>query len=214
MDVSTFRGGSPAPPADPGTPPPHPDDPGPPLPHPDDPDLWFAELYRRHRSMVFSAALRLTGSHADADDLASETFLRAFRAAAAYGAPRRADLRPRPWLAAILLNAWRNRHRSATRTPPPLLLDSPLDRPDPGEDVEAAAERRETGGELARLLALLPEKQRAAVVLRHVAGLSTAEISTALAAPEGTVKSYISRGLRRLRALTDLEEAPHAGPRT
>jgi RNA polymerase sigma-70 factor (ECF subfamily) len=47
----------------------------------------------------------------------------------------------------------------------------------------------------------LPESQRVAVVLRHVSGLSLAEIAEVLDCPQGTVKSHISRGLTCLRAL-------------
>jgi len=168
----------------------------------DDVDRWFVELYDRHRGPVFSAALRLCGRWADAEDLAAETFVRAYRAAGDYTPSRRARVRPRAWLMTILWNLWRNRARTAARRPPPGPLTEDVDVADPRQDVAGAAEQRETSGELAELLARLPEAQREAVVLRHVADLSIGEVAAILGVPEGTAKSHVSRGLKKLRELT------------
>ncbi|MEV0196594.1 sigma-70 family RNA polymerase sigma factor [Nonomuraea sp. NPDC050691] len=167
----------------------------------DDLDGGFTELYGAHRDVVFSTALRLSGRWADAEDLAAETFLRAYRAVAGYDAERIAELRTRPWLLTILMNIWRNCARAKSRKPPPDLREEPVDTVDPREGVEEAALRRETGDELAELLSLLPEEQRLAVVLRHVADLPVDEVATVLRIPQGTVKSHVSRGLKRLRTL-------------
>lgn len=167
----------------------------------DDLDEGFAELFAAHRALVFTTALRLSGRWADAEDLTAEAFLRAYRALSGYDRDRIAALRPRPWLVTILMNIWRNCARAKSRKPPPDLREQPVETPDPGEGVEDAATRRETGDELQALLALLPDEQRAAVVLRHVVDLPVAEIATALRIPQGTVKSHVSRGLRRLREL-------------
>jgi RNA polymerase sigma factor (sigma-70 family) len=164
-------------------------------------DAGFAVLYEAYRGTVFSAALRLTGRWAEAEDLAAESFLRAYRALCGYGPERIAALRPRAWLLTILMNLWRNTLRSAARHPAPGPLEDAPDPPDPGEGVEAAVARHETGRELAALLGGLGPRQRAAVVLRHVADLPVTEIAAVLGLPEGTVKSHISRGLTRLRAL-------------
>jgi RNA polymerase sigma factor (sigma-70 family) len=164
-------------------------------------DDGFAELYTTYRGLVFSTGLRLTGRWADAEDLTAETFLRAYRALADYDEERIGALQPRPWLVTILMNIWRNCARHRSRKPPPHLLDEPLEDTDRSESVEEAAMRRETGDELAELLGLLSDEQRAAVVLRHVVDLPVGEIATALNLPEGTVKSHISRGLKRLRTL-------------
>jgi RNA polymerase sigma-70 factor (ECF subfamily) len=169
----------------------------------DDLDAGFAELFGVYRGLVFSVALRLSGRWADAEDLTAEAFLRAYRALCDYDQDRIAALQPRAWLMTILMNLWRNGLRTAARRPPPALLDEPPDTVDTGEGVEDTAIRHETGGELAGLLGLLTQDQRAAVVLRHVIDLPVAEIATVLGLPEGTVKSHISRGLRRLRMLTD-----------
>ncbi|MEO3875632.1 RNA polymerase sigma factor [Nonomuraea sp. B12E4] len=167
----------------------------------EDLDEGFAELYGAYRGMVFSTALRLSGRWADAEDLTAEAFLRAYRGLAGYERDRLAELQPRAWLMTILMNVWRNLARTRARKPPPELHDQPVDGIDPGEDVEEAAARRETGDELAVLLGLLPPEQRAAVVLRHVVDLPVSEIAAVLKIPQGTVKSHVSRGLRRLREL-------------
>ncbi|MBO2454714.1 RNA polymerase sigma factor [Actinomadura barringtoniae] len=176
----------------------------------DDLDGGFVVLYDAYRTPVFSTALRLCGRWAEAEDLAAEAFLRAYRALLGYEPGRIAELRPRAWLLTILMNLWRNSRRGAARKPPPGPLEAAPDPADPAEGVEAAAARHETGRELAGLLAQLPEAQRAAVVLRHAADLPIAEIAAVLDVPEGTVKSHISRGLARLRKLHDSKGAPHA----
>ena len=167
----------------------------------DDLDSGFVALFDAYRNVVFSAALRLCGRWADAEDLTAEAFLRAYRALAGYDRARIAALRPRPWLLTILANLWRNSLRSAARRPSPAPLDDAPEPADPGEGAEQRAERAETGRELAALLGELTEEQRLAVVLRHVADLPVSEIAEVLGTPQGTVKSHISRGLARLRRL-------------
>ncbi|MFD0534174.1 RNA polymerase sigma factor [Actinomadura luteofluorescens] len=173
-------------------------------------DEGFAALYEAYRGAVFSTALRLCGRWAEAEDLSAEAFLRAYRALTGYEEARIAGLRPRAWLLTILTNVWRNSLRSAARRPPPGPIEDAPDPPDPGEGVEDAAARHETGRELVGLLARLPHQQRAAVVLRHVTDLPVAEIAAVLDLPEGTVKSHISRGLARLRALRAAPGPPEA----
>lgn len=178
----------------------------------DDLDSGFAELYDAYRTVVFSTALRVSGRRADAEDLTAEAFLRAYRALASYDAARIAGLAPRAWLLTILLNVWRNDRRTSSRRPAATPLDAAPDPADPDESVEHTAVRHEAGRELAALLALLPDDQRIAVVLRHVDDLPVAEVARVLGCPVGTAKSHISRGLRRLRELhatTASSEVPH-----
>jgi RNA polymerase sigma factor (sigma-70 family) len=180
----------------------------------DDLDTGFAELFGAYQGLMFTAALRLCGRWADAEDLTAEAFLRAYRALCGYEAERIAALQPRAWLIKILMNVWRNSRRTDARKPPPTPLDEAPDPVDPREGVEAAAVRHETGGELAELLGRLPADQRTAVVLRHVVDLPIAEIAAALDMPQGTVKSNISRGLRRLRTLAAASAAASASAAT
>lgn len=167
-----------------------------------DRDSAFIGLFDAHQRVVFTTALRMSASWADAEDLTAETFLRAYRALATYDPARIDALQPRAWLLKILLNTWRNARRAAARRPGPAPLHGEARvEADPAAGVERQAERNETASELARLLAKLPERQRIAVVLRHVNDLSPADIAAVLGCPEGTARSHISRGLSRLRAL-------------
>jgi RNA polymerase sigma-70 factor, ECF subfamily len=175
-------------------------------------DRGFAALYDAYRQVLFSTALRVCGRWADAEDLTAEAFLRAYRALRGYQRDRIMALQPRPWLVTILLNTWRNGQRTRARRPIEAPLDEGADAADPAEGAERLAERRETGRELAARLLELPERQRIAVVLRHVSGLPLVEIATILGCPEGTVKSHISRGLSTLRSLRPASEIrPIAG---
>jgi RNA polymerase sigma factor (sigma-70 family) len=166
----------------------------------EDLDAGFAELVRGHQQVVYAVALRVSGRPQDAEDLAAEAFLRAYRALRGYDAGRIAALRPRAWLCTIVLNTWRNAVRDAARRPRQAPLAELADPPAAGPGVAEQAEANEGLRALAALVAELPEAQRVAVVLRHVVGLSTTEVAAAMGCPEGTAKSHISRGLRRLRA--------------
>jgi RNA polymerase sigma factor (sigma-70 family) len=178
----------------------------------EDLDSGFVELFGAYRRLVFSVAVRVSGQWAEAEDLTAEAFLRAYRALRGYPPERILALQPRAWLVTILLNVWRNHVRAAARRPA-VDLASVTEPIDPGADVDAVIDRRDTGLQLARQLAQLPEQQRIAVVLRHVNGLPISEIADVLGCPPGTVKSHISRGLRRLRELSaahpDLYEVSH-----
>ena len=167
----------------------------------EDLDGGFVELFGAYRRLVFSIAVRVCGQSTEAEDLTAEAFLRAYRALRGYPPERILALRPRAWLVTILLNVWRNHVRAAARHPA-VDLASVTEPIDPGADVAAVIERRDTGQQLAGQLARLPEQQRIAVVLRHVNDLPISEIAEVLGCPPGTVKSHISRGLRRLRELS------------
>lgn len=166
----------------------------------EDVDAGFVVMFQTYQRLMFSTALRVSGRWADAEDLTADAFLRAYRALRGYSPERLVTLRPRAWLVTILLNGWRNRQRSAARHPT-APLEAAGEPEDPKADVAAAVADRETGAEMAVLLAELPHAQRVAVVLRHMSELSIAEIAEVLGSPEGTVKSHISRGLARLREL-------------
>jgi RNA polymerase sigma factor (sigma-70 family) len=165
-------------------------------------DDGFAELVRTYQRLVYAVALRTTGHRADAEDLAAESLLRAYRSLAGHDDAWLAALAPRPWLLTIVVNVRRNQVRDAARRP---RTDgaTPPEGPVPGPSVEERAEHREVTEHLAGLLARLPETQRTAVVLRHVTDLPLAEVAEVLGCPVGTAKSHVSRGLARLRALID-----------
>ena len=165
-------------------------------------DGSFEALVVAHQRLVFGLALRVVGDRADAEEVAQDTFVRAYHALAGYDAGRVAAMRLRPWLARIALNLARNRVR---RRPPP---HRPLEDGD-GQPLAVAAPAAAGPAELAErrverdvwvgLLAGLPRGQREAVVLRHVEGLPYAEVAEVLGRPVGTVKTHVHRGVRQLR---------------
>lgn len=174
-------------------------------------DGAFPALVAAHRDRLYTIALRLLGDGRDAEEVAQDALVRAYRAMAGYPPERVAALHLRPWLASITVNLARNRRRRIDDRRPPAqlepMLDAGFDPPVPGRTgPDATAGRRETQRELAAALLRLTPTVRAAVVLRHVDGLTTAETAEALGRPEGTIKAQVHRGLRDLRQI--LEVAP------
>ncbi|GAA1388012.1 RNA polymerase sigma factor [Pseudonocardia kongjuensis] len=179
-------------------------------------DAGFVGLVDTHRDLLFSVARSIVHTPADAEDLAADALLRAYRALCGYPAERIRALRVRPWLLTILRNTARNRARDAGRRPAPpprhdpsdaTVPESPSTEPGPAE----LAERGELQRALGIALGALPEVQRTAVVLRHVQGLPTAEIAQVIGCAEGTAKSHVSRGLTGLRAVLAARPRPLEG---
>jgi RNA polymerase sigma factor (sigma-70 family) len=162
-------------------------------------DAGFAELVCLYQNVIYATVLRACQHPVDAEDLAAEVFLRAYRALRSYDQARIAELQLRPWLVTIALNTWRNTVRDRGRRPAQVPLSQFVERPAQLDVFEAVTDRIDQQRELSRLTAHLPEHQRIAVVLRHVCELSVAEVAQVLGCPEGTAKSHVSRGLSNLR---------------
>src|SRR5881296_3390340 len=82
-------------------------------------DAAFPVLVDAHQDRLYTIALRLLGDRRDAEEVAQDTLVRAFRAMQGYGHDRIATLRLRPWLASIAVNLARNRRRRADDRRPP-----------------------------------------------------------------------------------------------
>jgi len=182
-------------------------------------DAAFPDLVAGHASRLYTIALRLLGDATDAEEVAQDTLVRAHRAMAGYSSTRIAELRLRPWLAAIAVNLARNRRRRISDRHPAesieRMVESGFDLRDDGKaDPPMTALRRESLTELAQLLLGLPPTLRSAIVLRHVDGLSVAETAAALGRPEGTVKAQVARGLDRLRAMLEARQPAFDRPMT
>jgi RNA polymerase sigma factor (sigma-70 family) len=146
----------------------------------------FEHLVRAHRAEIYRTNLRRSRNREDVDDLTQATFLDA------YMALRRGDrpVAPRAWLHAIA------RNRAARRFRRPTLLEVELELDRPAEVDESLP----TLGELKPALARLTEKQRSALLLREVGGLSADEIAAALGLSRGAVETLLFRARRSLRA--------------
>jgi RNA polymerase sigma-70 factor, ECF subfamily len=168
-------------------------------------DAGFERLVLGFQDRIYGLALTLTGSTADAEEVAQDTFVRAHRALRTYGTERIESLKLRAWLHRIAVNVVRNRVRVRRLSTVDLdaagaVADGASSRP------EAVLLGRESASEMRALVASLPVAYRDAVVLRHVQQLSYAEVAEALGKPEGTVKANVHRGLGLLRlALQDRE---------
>ena len=173
-------------------------------------DAAFPEFLSHHQDLVYGIALRSTKRPADADDLAQETFIRAYRALSGYGPERIGRLRPRGWLAAIAGNLARNRARRKVVATADLAVVAEV-RADASPGPAHLAEQRDQARRWGARLAELPPRYRRAVELRHVSGLSYPELAEALGRPLGTVKSDVHRGVRLLRESLEreLDELSH-----
>jgi RNA polymerase sigma-70 factor (ECF subfamily) len=160
-------------------------------------DGSFEAVVREYQDRLYSFALRLTGRPEDAEDVAQDAFVRAYRALQSYGADRVRALALKAWLYRITLNVARNRFRGKRRVFVPLedwdASDDPTDRPD------AKAEKRRQRADLATLVANLPERYKNAIVLRYVEGLRVEEVAAVLKQPLGTTKSNLHRAVNALR---------------
>ena len=173
----------------------------------DDLDGAFEELVLSHQDRLYSIALRLTGDPRDAEEVAQDAFVRAYRAFAGFDAERARALQLRPWLATIAVNLARNVGRRARSRPSTSALpEAAVPADDPRQRPEALAARRESTERWAGLVLDLPERYRLPVVLRHVDDLSYTEMADVLGRPEGTLKAQVHRGLVLLRAALDAAE--------
>jgi len=173
-------------------------------------DGAFEDVVRHYQDRLFSFALRITGNREDAEEVAQDAFVRAYKALCGYPADRIRGLALRAWLYRITLNLARNRLRG--KKPRMVSLDhsrnadgeaswEPSDDESRRPDAVYESERRRV--DMAALLAALPERYRAPLVLRYVEGLQLDEVSRVLEQPLGTTKSHVHRGVNALReALT------------
>jgi len=174
-------------------------------------DGSFDALVLGHQDRLYTIALRMLGDPRDAEEGAQDALVRAYRALATYDTGRIRELRVRGWLTTIVLNLCRTRGgRRAARGAAPVSLDDdarPLIEPAaPAADAPTlVAERHAERERWAARLAEIPPVYRAAVVLRHVDGLSYPEAAAALGRPEGTVKAQVHRGIALLRTMLEAD---------
>ena len=146
----------------------------------------LGELMRRYERPLYRFLARHTSGR-DVDDLYQETWLRAVRAASRFDPSRRLTT----WLFQIAVNLCRDWQRR--RPPEPVEVSDRLAMA--SDPTEARIDAR-------RLLALLPEAQRSALVLRYYHGFSEDEVAAILGCPRGTVKSRLHLARARLARLT------------
>jgi RNA polymerase sigma-70 factor (ECF subfamily) len=172
-------------------------------------DDAFGELVRRYRDRVLASVLRIVGHRERAEDLAQETFVRAFGALDRY----RSERRLAPWLLTIASNAARDYVRRARPDSPlsrlaltpthldraavPVGLEDPTHAPSDTHIERPHADRRARALEDA--LNGLRWEYRQCVILHYFEHRSHEEIARTMRLPTGTVKGYLSRARQELR---------------
>lgn len=166
----------------------------------------FDGLVQRYHKQAYNIAYRLTGNHADAEDLTQEAFLRAFRFFDHY----RRDLPFENWLFRIMSNLFvddlRRRPKARIHS-----LDAPvggdptsesnayLEIPDNRENPERVVLHEELDEQIQKALNVLPPDFRMTVILADIEGMSYEEISETMKCSLGTVRSRLHRGRKMLR---------------
>ena len=154
----------------------------------------FEELVRQHQSMVHSLTFRMTGSVADAEDLAQETFLRAYAQIGTF----RGNAKFSTWLYRIAVNTCLNWRASEARR-------FHLQANCAGEiraqylNGENASDENQSSQQVQAVLMKLPAKQRAAIVLTVYDGLNHAEAAQVLGCSETTVSWRVFAARRKLK---------------
>jgi RNA polymerase sigma-70 factor (ECF subfamily) len=155
----------------------------------------FERLIEEYADRVYNVALRITGNRADAEDSMQEAFLSAYHAWSTF----RGQSSPATWLYRIAVNEALMRVRARRPVEHLTELVYQEEVSDWSDDLSNVAQRAEQRDLLLAGLALLEPDQRAALVLRDIDGLSTAEAAEALEISEQALKSRLHRARALLR---------------
>jgi RNA polymerase sigma-70 factor (ECF subfamily) len=146
----------------------------------------FESLMRHYERLVLVTALRMTGNLPDAQDVSQEVFLKLYRN---LGKLKSEDA-VSSWLYRVTINACHDLRRRTGHEDP---LENAGEPASDGADPHQALAENERTRALELSLRMLPEKERAALVLRDLEGLSTGEVARALGSSEATVRSQVSK---------------------
>ena len=158
----------------------------------------FAKIAEKHSGFVYNVAYRMMGNYHDAEEVAQDAFVSAFKARDRF----RGDALPTTWLYRITVNAALMRIRKDKRARE--MTVSEEFRPDVAssnwaESPVAATINSELGNHIDEAIATLPEDMRIAVILRDVQGLSNQEAAEALDVSVSALKARLHRGRLVLR---------------
>lgn len=157
----------------------------------------FDALVRRHQRAVYGVCHRFTGNHADAADLAQDTFVRAYRGLAGF----KGDAALATWLYRIAVNVCLTRASLKTPAVDPIEPHDPVDVR--GERPDQPLVRAREAAAVKAAIARLPRKQRLTVILRVYHDLTHDEIARTLGSTVGTVKANFFHALQNLRKLLE-----------
>jgi RNA polymerase sigma-70 factor (ECF subfamily) len=168
----------------------------------------FAEIYRRHHTIVYRFARMMSGSAAIAEDVTQETFTTLLRDLTRYD-PDRGALST--YLYGVARNITRSRLRRERRFVRLEITEGsePISPRDPATAFEQSQQRMR----LRQVIAELPSRYREVIILCGLHGLSYAEVAVILGTPVGTVRSRLSRGRRAIATrVRQLEASPEVIP--
>ncbi len=161
----------------------------------------FDELIKRYESKIYTVAYKFTGNHADANDLAQETFIRVYQSLPSF----RGDSSFATWIYRIASNVCRDELRRQQRRKK-ISLDEMMSQPggnlslaDDGVSPEVSLEKSELQRAVQRCLNTLSDEQRLILIMREIQELSYDEIAAALDCSLGTVKSRLNRSRQALK---------------
>lgn len=155
----------------------------------------FEEIVLRHERRVLTLALRLLGTAEDAQDVAQEVFLRAFKYLRRFDTSKPLE----PWLVRMTVNVCRRAGHRRTRNRELFVAREGTHPEDPGKSPYAHLRAEEQKRMVYDALENLADKERAAIVLRDLEGLTTAEVADVLGSSEATVRSQISVARLKMR---------------
>jgi len=160
----------------------------------------FNQLILRWERPIYALAYRVIGREEDARDVVQETFLRAFRALPGF----KGQAKFSSWIYRIALNLCRDWIRRQKRTPVVQLPEDAeaverIANREPVDSVEDLVARKELSGVVADAMALLPEEQRTAIILKEYHGMTFQEIAELQGVPLSTVKTRLYQGLTVVR---------------
>ncbi|RIL10471.1 hypothetical protein DCC79_07950 [bacterium] len=169
----------------------------------------FEALVARHAPFVHNLALRTLGDPRDAEDVAQEAFLRAWRGLPAF----RTDARFSTWLYRIVVNLCYSRLPALRAGLDAIDIDARVDLPDLQPPVEAGALTDELRAHLYAAIDGLPPTYRLLIAMRHGQDMSYQDIADSMDLPLGTVKTGIHRARRQLQGALEAYEAAARGAR-
>ena len=166
----------------------------------------FDEFMTRHRLRVFRIACGMVSDEEDAMDMAQESFVKAYNSLRKF----RGDCSPKTWIDRIIVNTcvdWQRKQKTKRRL---FAVTGGGDEDRPGLEERAVDDSWDTDPihmmddkriqyVIMEVLSELPEKQRAAFILRHREGHGIREISEILNCAEGTAKVHLHRATQRMR---------------
>ncbi len=162
-------------------------------------DAAYQLLVESHREAVFRLAYLMLGDADDAEDVAQEAFIRAFRTLHRFDSTRAL----RPWLLRITANLVRNRRRSIGRYWAALQRYARADPQASLPDLAAENEQQAEAYALWRAVRHLRSAEQEVIYLRYFLELSIGETAETLNIPAGTVKSRVHRALKLLRGVVE-----------